>query len=289
MLKVALNTCEDQARRLQIKTIGQQMKMLAVEGAGMAPWSAEVLVNMIDEVYFSGPDLRDAVEGQLKYRCISTEDGAGKPLDKCQLVTVLLTLFDKEDEENLAPRNRSTEIRRRRLLRITEEAKEQGGLLSQEDLKKVLMCDVRTIRRDIADLRISGIVVATRGQQKDIGPGVTHRGQAIKWWLEGKEPFEVARQIKHSVAAVENYLEKFKRVSYLCRKGFKLHETALTVGISTAAAKTFMDIYYEFKGKSFFQQRMAEINLEGSQFYFATGEKKELATLSNAGKGWRLK
>ena len=175
------------------------------------------------------------------------------------------------------------------MLRITEEAKEQGGLLSQEDLKQILMCDVRTIRRDIAALRISGIVVATRGQQKDIGPGVTHRGQAIKWWLEGKEPVEVARQIKHSVAAVENYLEKFKRVSYLCGKGFKLHEIALTVGISTAASRTFMDIHYEFRGKSFFQQRMAEINLEGSQFYFAEGEKKDLASSNGAGNEWRLK
>ncbi|OVE78315.1 hypothetical protein BVX99_00215 [bacterium F16] len=216
MLKVASNTCKDQARRLQIKTIGQQMKMLAVEGAGMAPWSAEVLVNMINEVYFTGPDLRDAVEGQLKHRCVSIDDGAGKPLDKCQLITVLLTLFDKEDEEDLGTTDRSLEIRRRRMLRITEEAREQGGLLSQEDLKQILMCDVRTIRRDIAELRTRGIVVATRGQQKDIGPGVTHRSQAIKWWLEGKEPVEVARQIKHSLAAVEGYLEKFKRVSYLC-------------------------------------------------------------------------
>ena len=60
-------------------------------------------------------------------------------------------------------------------MRISAEAREQGGLLTQEDLAKILMCDVRTIRRDIADLRKTDIVVPTRGTIKDIGPGVSHR------------------------------------------------------------------------------------------------------------------
>jgi ribosome-binding protein aMBF1 (putative translation factor) len=38
-------------------------------------------------------------------------------------------------------------LRQRRLMRITDQAREQGGLLSQEDLAEILMCDVRTIRR----------------------------------------------------------------------------------------------------------------------------------------------
>ena len=59
--------------------------------------------------------------------------------------------------------------------------------------------DVRTIRRDIKDLRERGIVVPTRGQQKDIGPGVTHREIAIKMFIEHKEPLEIARSIMHSI------------------------------------------------------------------------------------------
>lgn len=289
MLKHATNTSEDQARRLQIKTLSQQMQTLAEKGAGLSPWSAKVLVEMVEEVYFSDHSLREATDGQLKYRCVSTKEGAGKPLDKCELVAVLLTLFDKEDDKDLSLSDRSIEVRRRKMLRITEEAREQGGLLSQEDLAQLLMSDVRTIRRDVAELRKTDIVVATRGQQKDIGPGISHRAQAIRWWLDGKEPVEVGRQIKHSLAAVESYLEKFKRVSYLCNKGFKLHEVALTVGISTASAKTFMDIHYDFRGKSFFKQRMAEINLEGSQFYFCEGEKKDSVTSKNAKNAWRKK
>jgi len=54
---------------------------------------------------------------------------------------------------------------------------------------------VRTIRRDIESLRQKEIIVATRGQVRDIGPGVTHRGIAVRLWLEGKEPVEIARHI----------------------------------------------------------------------------------------------
>lgn len=287
MLKTATNTCEDQDRRLKIKTIGHQMKNLAVQGAGLTPWAAEVLIDMIEEVYFSDAELKEATPGQMKYSCVSRDEGAGKPLNECKLVTVLLTLFSKEDELDIKDGNRSVVIRQRRMMRISEEAREQKGLLSQEDLARILMSDVRTIRRDICELKKQGIVVATRGQQKDIGPGVSHRAQAIRWWLEGKEPVDVGRQIKHSLASVESYLEKFKRVSYLCCKAFELHEVALTVGISTASAKTFMDLHYEFQNKSFFKQRMAEINLEGSKFYLAQGEKKDLATRSAVENAWR--
>lgn len=141
--------------------------------------------------------------------------------------------------------------------------------------------DVRTIRRDICDLRAEGIVVATRGQQKDIGPGVSHRGLAVRHWLEGREPVEIARAINHSIAAVERYLETFKRVAYLRRKGFDDYQIALTIGASVSSVKTFVDIYKEFRNRPFFQSRLEEINLVGEQHYLAADEKKD-STLSSA-------
>ena len=286
------NAKDDQARRLNIKNLDEQMKNIAVQGTGISPWEAEVLIKMIEDVYFTNPQLKEALDGQLKYHCVSAAEGAGKPLKDCQMVTVFLSLFDTEDVKGLIStdgKQQSIEVRQRRLQRITEEAKEQGGYLSQEDLSKILMCDIRTIRRDIKELKSREIVVATRGQQKDIGPGVSHRAQAIRHWLEGKEPVEVAKQIKHSLGAVENYLEKFKRVTYLYFKGFNLMETALTASISCHAAKTYLDICGEFSKKSFFKSRMEEINLVGKNYYMAEGEKKDLASLNGTKIKWRIR
>lgn len=282
-IKLSPSSPESQDRRLKIKTLGQQMKQAAIMGAGLSPWEAELLVEVIDEVYFTDPELRELKTGQMKYACVAATEGPGKPLTQCAMATVILSLIDEEDKGNLpyAGKQGSVASRRRKIMRLTEEAREQGGLLTQEDLGQLLMADVRTIRTDIAALRETGIIVATRGQQKDIGPGVSHRGLAIRHWLEGKEPVEVARAINHSIKAVENYLEKFKRVAYLRTKSFDDYQIALTVGISVAAAKTFVEIYHEFKHKSFFASRLAEIELVGEQHYLAADEKKD-SILPNA-------
>ena len=50
---------ENQVRRQSIKTISQQMKQIAVAGTGISPWEADVLVQSIEDVYFSNIDLRD--------------------------------------------------------------------------------------------------------------------------------------------------------------------------------------------------------------------------------------
>lgn len=276
-IKLSPSSPESQDRRLKIKTLGQQMKRVAVDGAGLSPWEADVLVDTIDQVYFRDPELRGLRDGQMKYSCVAASEGPGKPLAACAMVTVALTMIDPEDRRDVPGDGKlaSVERRRRKLMRLTEEAREQDGLLTQEDLAQLLDSDVRTIRRDVVALRGQGIVVATRGQQKDIGPGVSHRGLAIRHWLEGKEPVEVARAINHSIAAVENYLEKFKRVAYLRGKHFDDYQIALTIGISVAAVKTFVAIYHEFEHKSFFASRLAEIELVGEMHYLAADEKKD--------------
>ncbi len=267
------------------------MKNLAIVGSGLTPWAAEVLVDTIDEVYFSNPTLKEIAEGQIKFNCVSSHEGAGKELKDCELCTVILTLLDDNDTQNLLSSSnagRSAESRRRCIMRISVEAKDQGGLLSQEDLSKLLMCDVRTIRRDIRELKESGIIVPTRGTIKDIGPGVTHRELAIRLWLEGHEPVAIKNRISHHIKSVENYLEKFKRVVYLRRKGFSDFEIALCVGISVSAVNTYSDIYNDNKNSKLFKNRLEEIELTGSEYYNAQDEKKSTQQQSTSIKReWR--
>ncbi len=276
---------EAESKRFKIKSLGQQVKKLAIEGTGLSKWEADILLKTIDEVYFNDPELIELRDSQLRYACVSASEGAGKKLSECQMTSVILTLFDDEDEVSLPTEDKqgSVQKRQRKLMRISSEARAQGGLLSQEDLAKILMCDTRTIRRDIKELKKSGIIIATRGQQKDIGPGVSHKELAIRLWLEGKEPVEISQQIKHSIGAVENYLEKFKRVAYLRGKNFDDYQIALTIGISVYATKAFIEIHKEFKNKTFMKHRIAEIELVGLQFYDAQDEKKDLI-LQNASK-----
>lgn len=141
-----------------IKQLGQQMQNLTAAGTGISTWEVRELVNVIEEVYFSDPDLKILLPGQLKYSCVRICEPAGKPIKECQMVTVTLTLLHDEDVNALPYKDKDASIETcwRRLLRVCDEAREQGGLLSQEDLAKLLMSDVRTIRRDIAELKSIG-------------------------------------------------------------------------------------------------------------------------------------
>lgn len=294
MDKRSTSSREAQTQRMAMKRQSARMLTEAMVGAGLSKWEAEALVSSVEEVYFSDPELAPVRDGQMRYSCVRGDEGPGKPLSECRKVSVTLTLMHPEDKKELAgfadAGGMSAEVRQRRLMRIVEEAREQGGLLTQEDLSEVLMCDPRTIRRDIQSLKGRGFVLPTRGQQQDIGPGVSHRSLAVCKWLEGKEPVEIARLIRHSVASVENYLEKFKRVAWLSReKGFSAFEIALTVGMSVVSTRTYLELCDQHGATPEFTGRMQDIQAVGQAFYRAQDEKKRLSCATVSSATWRRK
>jgi len=287
MIKRTDNAQAEQARRLRIKTQDQRLVKMAVDGTGLSPWEAETLVEVVKEVFFTEPQDNPLRSGQMFYECAEASEGAGKPLRECRLARVVLTIHAPEDIP-IAGRQGAEGLRRHCILRLTEEAREQDGLLTQEDLARLLFCDVRTVRRDIKEFRQRDIVVATRGQQKDIGPGVTHRGVAVRHWVDGMEPVEVARRINHSLTAVERYLQTFSRVAFLEEKGFDSFGMAMTMGISVAGVKTYQAVFNEHRHRPEFRQRLQEIEIIGGKFYEAQDFQKGGPSHSaNAPNGWR--
>ncbi|MBW2690337.1 MAG: DUF1670 domain-containing protein, partial [Deltaproteobacteria bacterium] len=75
-------------------------------------------------------------------------------------------------------------LRRVRVLRMTEEAMDQGGVLTQEDLARLLQTGVRTVRRDVAQLRADGHWVPTRGTVQDTGRGQSHKAKIVEMYLQ---------------------------------------------------------------------------------------------------------
>lgn len=151
----------EQARRLAAKTQDQRMVNEVVSGTGMSPWEAQVVVEVIREVYFATPGGAPLRHGQMLYTCVKVEAGAGVALKDCPMQSVTLSLLGEGDDQV----HGAEMLRRRRIGRLCEEARDQGGLLTQEDLAQILSCDARTIRRDIKALKQTGIHIPTRGQQ----------------------------------------------------------------------------------------------------------------------------
>lgn len=260
MIMLSENREAQRDLRLTLKTQDQTLMRQAMEGAGLTRWEAEVLPRVVEEIYFHGGLNRPWKDGQIRYQCVDITAGAGRMLSACPLVPTALTVIDIQKDREVLREHGAVALRRSKLVRIAEEAREQGGVLTQEDLGVLLSCDERTVRRDIKDLRTQGIHVPTRGFVQDIGPTVSHKAQAIRHWLEGKEPVSVARAINHSLAAVERYLDDFKRVSLLAMKGLDTTATARAANMSPTLVATYQAMYQEAKEKSQYKYRFKELS-----------------------------
>jgi hypothetical protein len=139
-------------------------------------------------------------EGQVLYTAIAKEEPAGKALRDCAMVEVKLTLWNSQEMSG----PRSPEERRRVLVhRLCWEAFEQGGLLTVEDLAHLLLCSPPTVKRILAGYRREEVFIPTRGNYRDIGPGTSHKAQAVRLYLKGYLPEEIGRRMGHNIHSVE--------------------------------------------------------------------------------------
>ncbi len=114
---------------------------------------------------------------------VSAKEPAGKPLSAMTKLTVVVTVDGGLDDLAVLRQHGAANLRQLRVLRMTEEAMDQGGVLTQEDLARLLQTGVRTIRRDIAQLRAEGHWVPTRGVVQDTGRGQSHKAKIVEMYL----------------------------------------------------------------------------------------------------------
>lgn len=264
--------------RIDIKTLERLFANVITEGTNCSAFESDVIVEKAKEVFAIGDHAEGQIlqPGQMVWTAIDLNEPPGKPLKDCQLRRIILTHIAPKEDAEVRRAYGPAAKRRQQILRMSLEAKDQQALLTQEDLAEILDTDVRTIRRDIQALRKDEILVPTRGQIKDIGPGVTHRVKAISLFLQEKEPVEIARAIKHSLTAVERYIDTFCRVVY-CQRMFRNNlKTALVVGVSMATVNTYLTLHADACEDPAYRERIHEIEQRGRVYYKAVDFKKNL-------------
>jgi hypothetical protein len=76
-----------------------------------------------------------------------------------------------------------------------------------------------------------------------MGRTISHRSVIIKEWLKGKEYSDISRDTFHSVASVQNYVDKFKRVVALSEEGYDVYTIGFLVKISATLVEEYYNIY----------------------------------------------
>jgi hypothetical protein len=173
--------------------------------------------------------------------------------------TAIITLDEGPIDEEIRSKYGLPELRRQKILRITNEAYDQGVLLTQEDLAyKILNCTPRTIRRDIDLLKKRGLHVPTRGEQKDIGRGTCHRVKAVELFIQRWPETKIARELRHSLDAIKQYILTFSRVAFLSKRGYKCKDISFLVQISDTLTEKYLALLKQYD-QTEYDERLKEI------------------------------
>ena len=125
------------------------------------------------------------VLGKQKFLCASKKAKHGKVLKDQEMQEVELTLDNGIEDLDVQRSQGTKTLRQLKILRLTEEAYVQGGLLTQEDIGRLLQVSSRTIRDDVKELQKDGNLVRTRGNEQDIGRGISHKSRIVELYLKG--------------------------------------------------------------------------------------------------------
>jgi len=229
--------------RLAVKTPEAAFLHVLRREFNFSPRVSRELLNTAKEMLVGGVPSAAVRPGQVRLVVTSLKAPFGPPLEETDKVEVTLTVDAGVEDAGVRRREKAEGLRQGRILRLTEESLEQGGLLTQEDLARALGVTARTIRRDVRILKREGHLIQTRGFVKGVGRGQTHKVRIIELWLDREGYNKIARQMHHSPQAIKRYVSTFLRIVVLHRQETPVEEIAFLTRASVRLVKEYLEVY----------------------------------------------
>jgi predicted transcriptional regulator len=268
---------EQAEKRALLRCSSETLTNVITEGTNCSFFEAKVITQKAKEVFKLDEYAPDAPlqPGQMVWQAIDQNEPPGKPLEKCKFHRIVLTIHRLEEDREAYCKFGASARRQQQIARIAEEALQQETLLTLEEIAILLSHDESTIRRDAKTLRDKGFLIPTRGNKKDIGPGVTHRQKTIELFIKGHEPLEISNQIKHALKSVERYIQSFCRVVYTQRMTRDSLQTALITGFSMALVNRCLELRDQVIKTDAYKSRLDQIEENGAKYWEAVDSKKK--------------
>lgn len=184
-------------------------------------------------------------DGVMWYTAVDMDEPAGKPLKSCKKRRIKLTLNSEKDLEIEKERGMA-HLRYEKLRRLCWEAYTQKALLTQEDLARVLQLSVNGVKKVISRHRKDGNILPTRGNYHDIGPGVSHKSEAVRLFLRGMTPSDVSWRVHHSIYSVERYIKDFCVVFMAHCEGYTVERISHMTRLSVKLVREYKSLYERF-------------------------------------------
>lgn len=233
--------------RLRSKSIKQSIISSIARDFNLTPILAEAYFNQISDYFLRHAEV-SLSSGQLHYLAVDENEPAGKPIALCKKVSVTVTLHKPEEDLPVYKKSGLRGLRHHKIIRITNEAIDQAGVLSYEDIAFMLTCSVVTIKRDMSQMRKKGIILPSRGWRHEMGRGQTHKTQILDLFLSGYQFSDIERRTKHSETAIKRYIQDFARVALLHTKGFSIDQIRISTGFSHRLIGEYLKLFTQHAG-----------------------------------------
>ena len=207
----------------------------------------EDILSLIERyyVYSSNSDGIYLSHGQLVWLAPPIDElpKRGKTIAQTKMKPVILTFISQGDIESIKGGFKSRELRLRRMERWTNEAFDQGALLTQLDLAILLnVCD-SLIREYVAEYQsLTGKLLPTRGNVHDMGGAISHKTEVINLYFQGYLTPTIATKTNHSKEAVDRYIRDYEVVKILAEKFDDPEQISLIARLSKKVVLQYLDL-----------------------------------------------
>jgi hypothetical protein len=232
---------EAEMRRQEAKTAERRFVRVLEQEFQQAPRIAEAVLEEA-QACLAG-DAEPMKPGQMRVILVKYGARHGRGLGETAMREVVWTVDGGQEDRRVLREAGRKGLRRFRIQRLLDEAVEQGGVATQEDLAQVLQVSTRTIKRDCAALQEQGNYLPTRGNLQGIGRGQTHKAQIIGRWLRGETYDQIALHTHHRPVSIQRYIQTFIRLVKLHRQGFSQNEIGLLLQLSPVLVREYLAVY----------------------------------------------
>jgi hypothetical protein len=189
--------------------------------------------------------------GQVLWTGVAIDDppSRDKRIENTRLVPVILDLVTVQDIEQMQTKGRRVPVGLAKIVRLFEQAHEQGAVLGHADVSLLLNMSINRISTHVINHeRQTGALIPRRDTIHDLGRSVSHMAIiCYKSLVEMKPTSQVAQETFHSPDDVEHYVQCFRRIQ-LCRdKGLSPEQIAQATGHALALVQEYLDLIEEFR------------------------------------------
>jgi len=131
------------------------------------------------------------------------------------------------------------------MVRMIQEAYQQGGILSMRDLALLTLRNQSWVcKTRIEYEKEHQVVLPHTGALHDMGSCLTHKEQIIyKVIIEKKDPTLVAKETNHSQKSVDHYLQNYHRVITVYKNNSDVNHIHFITKIAKYVIYQYINIY----------------------------------------------